>query len=360
MARPVSGGDDARYTVAHGLVLVLLLGVTVFVPWALVSVVQDIRAQENPLYFVTERATAGDAAYRLYLDLTGLNDSERTVAVQATAQRRCQPACPDTVQLTLLTAVSPIGDPEEWLPVTNALTFPPGRDTISQTVQLPVYGDALRYPFDQWSFGVLVVPRRVLATGALEPLAPEQGRDQLAITLQSHIPRLVMTPDPDRAPSVALAAGLLGVTPDQVPPTLALFVLERPFYLRVLTVLLVLLVTAAAAYAVFLRPLDQLLVNAGGLVLGIWGIRAILLGTGLTVLTLVDLALMSVILFLLVIITARVLWLVEPRSGLHVLRVPWRRSTRSGPPVTDGTPGPAGAAAPHDGASPGRERGAPP
>jgi hypothetical protein len=109
----------------------------------------------------------------------------------------------------------------------------------------------------------------------------------------------------------------------------------------------VLLVTAAAGYAVFLRPLEQLLVNAGGLILGIWGVRAILLGTGLTVLTLVDLALMSVILFLLVVITARVLWLVEPKSGLRALRTPWRRSARAAPTPAPGTP--------HDGTRAGRE-----
>lgn len=355
MARSVSGGDDARYTVAHALVIVLLLGVAIFVPWALVSVIQDIRAQENPLFYVTDRTTAADADYRLYLDLTRLNDSERTVALQATAQRRCRPACPDTVELALFTVVSPIGDPGEWLPVTNTLNFAPGRDAISQAVQLPVYGDALRYPFDRWSFGVLVVPRRLLPTGAGEAVAPAEGRDLLSISLQSHIPRLTMVPDPDRAPSLAIAATLLDVAPDQVPPTLALFVLERPLYLRVLTVLLVLLVTAAAAYAVFLRPLDQLLLNAGGLVLGIWGIRAILLGTGLTVLTLVDLALMSVILFLLVVITARVLWLVEPRSGLHVLRLPWHRPARAAPAAAPGTPTPVVAAPPRDSAPPGRE-----
>ena len=360
MAETGSEGDDVRYTVAHGLVLVLLLTVAVLVPWALISVVQDIRAQEAPRYFVTDRAAAAGAAYRLFLDLTRLNDGEGTIALQATAQRRCLPTCSDTVQLTLLTVVSPTGDPEEWLPVTVALTFPPGRDAVSQSVQLPVYGDPLRYPFDQWSFGVLVIPQRVAAGGVLEPVPPAQGRDQLAVSLQSRIPRLVMTPDPDRADAVAIAATLLGVAPDQVPPSLALFELERPLYLKVLTVLLVLLVTAAAAYAVFLRPLDQLLVNAGALVLGIWGVRAILLGTGLTVLTLVDLALMSVILFLLVMITARVLWLVEPKSGLHMLRVPWHRLAQAGPAAAPGTPAPAGAATLHDGTRSSREGGDPP
>jgi hypothetical protein len=156
VARTIPEADDARYTVAHGLVLVLLLAVAVLVPWALINVIQDIHAQENPLYFVTNRATAAGADYRLYLDLTRLNDGDGTITFQATAQRRCLPACSDTVQLTLITAVSPIGDAEEWLPVRQALTFPPGRDAISQSVQWPVYGDPIRYPFDKWSFGVLV------------------------------------------------------------------------------------------------------------------------------------------------------------------------------------------------------------
>ena len=50
---------------------------------------------------------------------------------------------------------------------------------------------------------------------------------------------------------------------------------SRPPYLRFLAVLLVLLITAAAAYSVFLRPLHDLVVNAGALVLGV-GIRSIL------------------------------------------------------------------------------------
>jgi hypothetical protein len=323
-------------------------------------VIDDVRVQEDPLYFATDRAAAPSAAYRLYLDLTRLNNGDGTISLQATAQRRCQPACPDTVQLTLLTVVSPIGDPAEWLPVTQTITFPPGRDAVSQPVQLPAYGDPLRYPFDQWSFGVVVVPQRVSDGGAVAPVPPAEGGDQVAISVQSRVPRLEMTPDPDRASAVAIAAILLDVPPDQVPPSVAIFRLERPVYLQVLTVLLVLLVTAAAAYAVFLRPLDQLVINAGALILGIWGVRAILLGTELTVLTVVDLVLMSVILFLLVMITARVLWLVEPKSSLRLLRLPWHRPAKAGPAATPGTAAPTDAAPPHDGTRSSREGGTPP
>jgi hypothetical protein len=86
---------------------------------------------------------------------------------------------------------------------------------------------------------------------------------------------------------------------------------------------LVLLITPAASYAVFIKPVSQLVVNAGALILGIWGIRTILVGQvtppGATA---VDLSLSIVILFLLVAIAVpmlRVLWergeLQLPRRG---------------------------------------------
>jgi hypothetical protein len=78
------------------------------------------------------------------------------------------------------------------------------------------------------------------------------------------------------------------------------------------------------------------------------------------VLTLVDLVLMSVILFLLVMITARVLWLVEPKSGLRRLRLPWHRSAPPGPVATPGPPAPPDATTRLDGPRAGHNGGTPP
>ena len=50
----------------------------------------------------------------------------------------------------------------------------------------------------------------------------------------------------------------------------------RPLYLPVLAVLRVLLIAGAAAYSVRTQPVNQLLLGVGSLVLGVWGIRSIL------------------------------------------------------------------------------------
>ena len=84
-----------------------------------------------------------------------------------------------------------------------------------------------------------------------------------------------------------------------------------PAYVRFLAVTLVILVAAAAVYTVFLRPLHDLVVNVGALVLGVWGIRSILTPSDILYITAVDLSLSMVIIFLLGAITIRALMLVR-------------------------------------------------
>jgi hypothetical protein len=106
----------------------------------------------------------------------------------------------------------------------------------------------------------------------------------------------------------------------------------------VLTVLLVLLVSAAAAYAVFLRPLNELIVGSGALVLGVWGVRGVLLGTSIPGITAVDLALIVVMLFLLATITVRTAWLLEERSAVKPMRSRLLGAAKASAPGGQATP----------------------
>ena len=67
-------------------------------------------------------------------------------------------------------------------------------------------------------------------------------------------------------------------------------------------------------------------INSGALVLGVWGIRSILLGSNVPGLTSVDLALSVVILFLLAAITARALMYLQGRRGIR-MTIPLSRRT---------------------------------
>ena len=56
--------------------------------------------------------------------------------------------------------------------------------------------------------------------------------------------------------------------------------LERPAYVKVLAVVLVLLIAISAALALFTRALDELTLGIGTLILGVWGIRSVLIPPG--------------------------------------------------------------------------------
>ena len=95
---------------------------------------------------------------------------------------------------------------------------------------------------------------------------------------------------------------------------------ERPRYLRVLAVLLVLLIASAAVYSVFLGSLHDIVLNSGALVLGVWGIRSILTPPNLLYMTAVDLALSVVIIFTLGAITVRALIYAHDEAGIGLFR----------------------------------------
>jgi len=84
--------------------------------------------------------------------------------------------------------------------------------------------------------------------------------------------------------------------------------------------MLVLLMASAAAYSVFLRPLHDLVLNSGALVLGVWGIRSILTPQNLFYLTAVDLALSTVIIFTLGAITVRALFYIHDEADMTLFR----------------------------------------
>ena len=158
------------------------------------------------------------------------------------------------------------------MPPSATIVFPSTRDAVSQTIQLPIRGTPIHSPFEEYQLVLGVVLQRVHPNGDVEivPAAVASGR--LRLTIQELLPRELMTAlgaiDPATLHRPGDPLNYLHVQP---------LVFRRPPYIRVLAVLLVLLIAAAAVFATVLRPLQDLIVNVGALVLGIWGIRAILI-----------------------------------------------------------------------------------
>ena len=229
----------------------------------------------------------------------------------------CHPACSWNDRFLFVSALDGLSlDPErEGLPPAESVTLPPTAQNLNQDITLPLTGYPIRYPFDSYQLGLGVIMQRVFADGTVQNLSSAEAAGHLSLQLANHLPRMIMH-EP------------LSISPQMIPNGDGLYqyvaltelTFTRPLWLQILTVLLILLITAAASYAVFIEPVSQLVVNAGALILGIWGIRTILVGSAPPGATAVDLSLSIVILFLLVAIAIRMLRVLWERSELQVPR----------------------------------------
>jgi hypothetical protein len=318
-----------RHRTAYLLIVLLLLFIVVLLPFAIASLVEDFRQRATPNHSVATVDGQPIDRGSVAVDLIGLNEWDGSVTVRVTAYQECEGPCEWRDRYRFVSLWGDDFQPSDR-PTMELVTVPENPPAVTRSFQLPLSGDPLRYPFDRYELALGVIMDRLYPDGRVETVTLAEAKNYLTIWVSARIPRIRVEPLTEPAED---DPAVQAETDDQPYLFADVIRFSRPFYLQVLTVFLVMLVAAAAAYAVFLRPLDQLIINAGALILGVWGIRVILIGTSLPGLTALDLALWSVILFLLVTITIRTLWLLEEDSGWRVLRTLMRQRRDTDPPA---------------------------
>jgi hypothetical protein len=291
-------------------VAVLLVVIAVLLPLATLSVLDDVRHSTPTNYRLDRTEATSDVRGELHLQVIGINEWESTATVRVSATQTCGRTCPWGDRYLFAADLDDGGARASSQVIELKST---SRDVVTM-LRLPIAGDPIRYPFDSYRLAFGIEVAHVAENGDVTKLTREEAERYVDVSLQGRIPRTTMS-----APQ-ELEGELLSAREDDELVVSATLDFDRPLYLKALTLLLVLLVAAAAAFAVFMRPLDQLVINSGGLVLGVWGVRSILLGSGVPGLTIVDITLVIVILFLLAAIAVRTLWLLEEDSAYKVLR----------------------------------------
>ncbi len=305
-----------RFRIAFFLTSLLALSVVVTLPFSVKSVVDDILGPVTGRVVKITRDRP-DAAHgnhaKLHMAFVSIDETQLLASIRVSGHHVCA-AC-DWSDRVLFVSVTQDDLDADGMPPSVSVTLPPGNAEISEVIQLPVRGHPIHYPFDSYRLVVGVVLQRLRTGSPPETLSGAEAKGRLFLSVQELLPRQAMSGpfmldrDSIRAaddPFEYVEAFEMGF--------------ERPRYLRVLAVMLVLLIAAAAAYSVFLRPLHDLVLNSGALVLRVWGIRSILTPANLYYLTAIDLALSIVIIFTLGAITVRALIYVHDEAGMGLIR----------------------------------------
>ena len=320
----IAGANNQRrvkqYRAGFAITAMLLLAIAVTLPFSLASMVDDVLGPSTGMVFPLmkhPRASMAPTFSRLHLAVTSIDETRLTATVRVSGHNTCS-SCAWTDRILFVSLASDDLD-AEGMPPSTIVALPPSAEGVAKLVELPLRGFPIRYPFDRYDMVVAVALQRVYPDGRIETLSPEQTPRHLSLSIQELLPSLLMSapepvdPESLRDPEDPIQyAGAYHVS------------FKRPRYLRVLAVMLVLLIASAAAYSVFLRPLADLIVNSGAVVLGIWGIRTILTPGNLYYLTAVDLSLSIIILFLLGGLTVKALIHAHDKGELRILRRPPR------------------------------------
>jgi hypothetical protein len=287
------------YRLSLAATLLLVVVVIALLPLAVTSMQEVLGSGPDTLYdLVTGQpvdpvvvTVAEEGAIYINLGIIGLDESTGLLTIAVSGNRHCTGPCPATT--LSFTGLDDDADQRRGLPPSATLTLQPADIVFSQSVQVPARGQPSLYPFDTYSLWLGVSGVAKDADGTVVELTPATLGRRL-MTLQNRLPDLVMLPpvlvDPQDAHSVTDPFAFLSVQA---------LTFGRPAYLEVLAVVLVALITISAALALFTRTVNELALGVGGLILGVWGIRSVLMPTLHPTLTAVDLALSWVILLLL-------------------------------------------------------------
>ncbi len=281
------------YRVALVATVSLILLVVALLPVAVHSMQEILGRTSDPLYdMLTGKVITPDVADQsavnatyVNLGVVDLDEAKGLVTLAVSGNRNCSADCP-TLNLTL-TALDNDADQRRGLPPSSTLTLTPADRRFSQSVQLPVRGQPSLYPFDQYQLWLGLGGEAIMADGTVQEIDPRLlQRRHAMVTLQNRVPDMMMPAPTNVDPSSVRS----GSDPFHFLAVQAV-TLNRPAYLKVLALALVLLIAVSAALALLTRGIDELALGFGGLVLGVWGVRSILMPQSIGTMTAIDLAL---------------------------------------------------------------------
>lgn len=296
-----------RARISFVLVLLLVLAVLAATPIVIRSLRYSMAAiAHTPVYdLVTGRmrehaqVMAGENLMYLNLSISDIEESTRTATIIVAGNRDCSATC-RPLHLTVF-SMDLDGSLLPGLPPSAVIHVPDGENAISQTVTLPVSGNPQRYPFDAYTLIIGLSAMETMPDGKIIVPSREEVLGSNALTVNSTLTRLSMHP-PVPVPMVEHAPA------SQVHKFFAMqrIVFHRPAYIKIICTLLVVLISASGFFALGTQTLRQLSIGIGGLILGIWGVRSIVIQGDLPDLTLVDTILAIIILLLLLGLAVRV------------------------------------------------------
>src|SRR5262249_33687905 len=150
---------------------------------------------------VSEHLRHREANYtKLHLAVVAIDEVQLLASIRVSGHHRCAD-CSFSHRVRLVSVADDDAE-ADGMPPSVAITLGPRDMAVSETVQLPLRGHPIHYPFDRYHMTIAVVYLRLYADGRRELIGADETDDHLFLSLQELLPRSNMSEpasvDPNR------------------------------------------------------------------------------------------------------------------------------------------------------------------
>ncbi len=317
MVAPSTEKKDRKvgYRLGFSVIGVLILLMALTLPVAAFNLLEHVRhpISDRFYYLIDSSDQYSDTTSVLNIEAIALDEVQQLLTLRVSGSHFCDKDCTYKEKFTFF-SIGAAGAGLAGLPPSESFTLPATSAEFNTKFQLPISTNLIAYPFDHTELTLGVTLERIAPDNTVTRVPDDEARKELIATIQERITRTEMDA-PHRIDPTSVRPLAVKNFDYLLVEDLHLY---RPAYLRVLVTLVVLLTATAAAYAAFLRPFDQLIINAGALVLGVYGIRSLVLGSLPNDVTALDIFLTCVAFFLLATIAVRGFNYLHFKSGWRI------------------------------------------
>ena len=273
-------------------------------PQMLSSIVREAQhtLDEKKLPFTPEGMAHESTFTNLHVDIVSIDEPNRMATLRVTGWHTCKEEvkCQAYKERVVFFQVDEDDTQSETIPPSAAVEIPSSSEEISKRITLPIKGSILTYPFDRYKLGLGVSLQREYPDKSVHELTPAETNGKLIMTLQEQVPKMEMT-------------DFKLIDPASVKPMKGEFdyayasemFFSRTPHIMIVVSLITVLSLVIVIYTVVTRAFDTLVLNVGATIFGIWGIRSLTLGGYPPEITILDFALTTVVVFMLVVLTFR-------------------------------------------------------
>lgn len=286
------------YRLNFGIAALLFLASLVALPLALMSVIEDIRnPPSDRVYDFTPPDEKPPADYtRLHLHILGIDEVNERAKISIHGYHSCQKECDSYEERILFFEADKHSELlDEAMPTFQAVAMPANSMESTTEIDLPIRGDVFFYPFDSYKLGIgVVVERKYTKDGSVKILTPEETKGKLFMTIEEDIPRIDLVKFKSVDPGVVKSKKM-----DFTYAYVTQLKFNRPTYLIIVVMLVMILSLAVTVFTMTSRPFNQLIINTSALIFGVWSIRSLLLTGYPADITLLDTVLQTMVVFIL-------------------------------------------------------------